>query len=191
MLISEAEFCQRNSDDREEFVDGEVVAMSPESLDSEQLRWFLGRLLLNFVEAGDLGIVCGPNFQIRLRQGLRRIPDLLFIHRDHAHRVHPTYLEGAPDMALEVVSADSHARDWREKYLEYQQGGVAEYWVVDPLYRRAELYRLAEDRFVTVPAESGWLCSAVVPGFHLKVEWLWMSPLPKLQTALSEPWPLK
>jgi len=29
---------------------------------------------------------------------------------------------------MEIVSPDSEARDWREKYLDYQAAGVREYW---------------------------------------------------------------
>ncbi|MGQ9574940.1 MAG: Uma2 family endonuclease [Thermoguttaceae bacterium] len=47
-------------------------------------------------------------------------------------------LHGAPVLAIEIVSPDSEARDWREKDLEYESGGVREYGVIDPMSRHVE-----------------------------------------------------
>lgn len=45
---------------------------------------------------------------------------------------------------MEIVSPDSVARDWREKYFEYQRAGVREYWVLDPLVPTIEAYTLGK-----------------------------------------------
>ena len=78
--MTETEFVAWCDEDvRAEYVDGKVITMSPESVNDERLRWFIGTILQIFVESHDLGEIFGPNLQIRLRPRLRRIPDLLFI----------------------------------------------------------------------------------------------------------------
>ena len=43
--------------------------------------------------------------------------------------------EGTPDLLVEVVSKSSVTRDLHEKYKLYEEAGVKEYWIVQPLDR--------------------------------------------------------
>lgn len=179
-MMTEEEFeawCEE--DVKAEYVDGEVIVHSPASTRHSDAVWFIGYLLRTIVQQHDLGRVLGPELQVRLRPGLRRVPDLLFVTKERADIIQPTLIEGAPDLIVEIVSPDSVERDWREKYLEYQAAGVGEYWVVDLEYQRMAVYRLDEQsRYQAVPAEEGVYRSRVLPGFWLRAEWLWQEPLP-------------
>lgn len=187
LQMSEEEFVAWCRDDvRAEFVDGEVSVMSPVLAIHDDLFHFLAKLLGVYLELRPEGVIRGSEFQVRLRQGLRRVPDLLFVSKDQLDRVKTSYLDGAPDAAFEIVSEDSVDRDWRDKYLEYQANGVQEYWVVDPAHRAAHLYRLADGKYAEIPAEDGRLSSTVIPGFWLKVEWLWATPPPGALVCLRE-----
>jgi len=42
-------------------------------------------------------------------------------------------VDSVSNLVVEIVSPDSVERDWRMKYLEYEQAGINEYWVIDPL----------------------------------------------------------
>lgn len=80
---------------------------------------------------------------------------------------------------MEIVSPESAARDRGEKFHEYAAGGVAEYWLIDPLHRRAEFYGLEAGRYdVLFAGSEGEFHSRVLPGFRLRVEWLWQAPKP-------------
>jgi Uma2 family endonuclease len=168
-----------DEDVKAEYVDGEVIVHSPVSTRHSDMVLFLAGLMRLVVQQHDLGRILGPELQVRLRPGLRRVPDLLFVAKERADRIQPTLVEGAPDLIVEVVSPDSVERDWREKYLEYQTAGVGEYWVVDLEYQRLAVYRLDEQsRYQAVPAEEGVYRSQVLPGFWLRAGWLWQEPLP-------------
>src|SRR5438105_10399034 len=66
-----------------EWVDGEVIVMSPASLTHQRILTFLAALLSFFVEANQLGEVLTAPFQMRLRtRPSGREPDLIFIARD-------------------------------------------------------------------------------------------------------------
>lgn len=172
-----------------EWVDGEVIAMSPPSEKHQNLSGFLTALLRHFVEAKQLGaILCAP-FQMKLTtRPAGREPDLLFIAEEHLDRLKNTYLDGPADMAVEIISPESRAHDRGEKFYEYEQAGVREYWLIDPVRKQAEFYRLGDDDIyqpVTV-GEDGIFRSAVLSGLMLKVDWLWQEPLPMLMTVLKE-----
>ena len=131
------------------------------------------------------------NASIRRRQFLnpkrRRLPDVLFIANERLGNLREKHLEGAPNLIIEVVSEDSVDRDWRDKYLEYRDAGVEEYWVIDPLYERVEAYSLGSDKlYHPLEVRESKLASAVVPGFYLRPEWLWQKPLPEVRVVLNE-----
>lgn len=179
-----------DEDVKAEWVDGEVILMSPENEEHiDWAQWFL-RVLAEFVEHHDLGRVIGREFQVRLpRQRRRRSPDVLFVARGRLGLVRHTFLEGAPDLAIEIVSPDSQSRDWRDKYGEYERAGVREYWVFDPMSRRFEAYALGSGRpkrFAPVPEQDGRIASSVLPGFHLRLSWFQQSRPPRGTTVLAE-----
>jgi Uma2 family endonuclease len=187
-VMTEEEFeAWCDEDVKAEYVDGEVVVHSPVSTRHSDVVLFLAGLMRIIVQQHDLGRVLGPELQVRLRPGLRRVPDLLFVAKERADMIQPTLVEGAPDLIVEIVSPDSVERDWREKYLEYQAAGVGEYWVVDLEYQRMAVYRLSEERrYQAVSAEEGVYRSQVLPGFWLRTEWLWQEPLPNELDVVRE-----
>ncbi len=173
---------------RAEWVDGEVIVMSPTSFEHGDLFRFLFFVLGGFVENHDLGKVMGSELFVRLpKQKRRRLPDILYVSTARCELFRKAHFEGAPDMIIEIVSAESEARDWRIKYQEYEAAGVREYWVIDPMSEHVELYVLAEQqRYEQVAQTDGWLLSTAVPGFRLKTTWLWSATRPKAIDALKD-----
>jgi Uma2 family endonuclease len=175
-------------DVRAEWVDGEVIVMSPNSVEHVDLFGFIITVLRSFVELHDLGKVMGTELFVRLpEQRRRRLPDILFVSAARLDLFRKTHFEGAPDMIMEIVSPESEARDWRIKYSEYEAAGVREYWVIDPMSEHVELYVLSDKQNYKQTVErKGWLSSTAVPGFQLKTAWLWPATRPKASDALKE-----
>lgn len=186
-FMTEAEFeAWCDEDVKAEWIEGEVIVHSPATLKHVLIAGWLIRVVGLFVEHHDLGVVLGPELQIRL-PGRRRVPDLIFIAKERLGALRNTYLEGSPDLAVEIVSADSVERDWREKYLEYEAHGVGEYWIIDPLSEQFRAYHLGQDnRYLTLPEEDGVIRSRVMAGFWLRPAWLWAESLPKPLEILRE-----
>lgn len=161
-----------------EWVDGEVLMSSPASLWHQDITDFLTSILRLFVEHYHLGIVISAPFQMKMKQG--REPDILYISKDHVDRLKKTYLEGPADLVVEIVSPESIERDRGAKFVEYEAGGVAEYWLIDPMRHQAECYQLGEQGqyAIALSGSSGIYRANVLPGFWLQIEWLWQSPLP-------------
>jgi Uma2 family endonuclease len=172
-----------------EWVNGEVIILSPASKRHQDLMTVLTALLRFFVDAHQLGIVLTAPFQMKIGPDLPgREPDILFISREHLDRFRDTYLDGPADLVVEIISRDSRVRDRGDKFYEYEQGGVREYWLLDYLRRQAEFYQLGADGiYRPAPVGQDGIChSAVLEGLWLKVEWLWQEPLPPLMSVLRE-----
>jgi Uma2 family endonuclease len=171
-----------------EWVDGRVILMSPISIFHDEMQEFLSILLHDYVEERDLGRVLRAPFQMRLRDVRRgREPDLSFVSKANAARLTRTYIDGPADLAIEIVSPESEVRDREAKFLEYQIGGVGEYWIIDPDARRAESYQLEQGHYVgKAPDAAGVYRASAVEGFWLDVNWLWQQPMPKLREVLRQ-----
>jgi len=172
-----------------EWVGGKVVTMSPISKEHSDVGLFLLNLLKHFVEARDLGAVLYDPFQMKTGPDLPgRAPDILFVARANLGRLHRNHLEGPGDLVVEIISPGSRAVDRGEKFYEYEQGGVPEYWLIDPQRQQTEFYQRGADGIyrLTPADDQGIYRSRVLDGLWLKVDWLWQRPLPALLSVLKE-----
>lgn len=168
-----------------EWVNGEVVMAGPASKRHQMICDFLMTVISLYVERHHLGIVLSAPFQMKLKNG--REPDLIFVAESNLARLKETYLDGPADLAVEVVSPESAARDRGEKFYEYAQGGVPEYWIIDPQIPWGDFYRLEGSFYRPVfSSDRGVYRSGILPGFRLHVEWLFREPLPKTLDILRE-----
>jgi Uma2 family endonuclease len=177
-----------SEDANAEWVDGEVFMKSPVHERHDKLVIFLQTLFRVLVRRRRLGEVRGPQFLMHIESHpAGREPDLLFVRTEHLERLQPTALEGPADLVIEVVSDESLVRDRGEKYLEYEEAGVQEYWILDPKRRVAEFYRLAEGCYQPAPLEpDGRYRSRQIEGLLVRVEWFWHEPLPDEIEVLRE-----
>jgi len=159
---------------------GEAIMYSPASMLHQELVQFLNGLLSLYVNIENLGKVLFAPFQVKLGPNLPgREPDLLFVAREHLGRLKPGYLDGPPDLIVEIISPGSREQDRGRKFYEYEEAGVREYWLIDPQRRQAEFYQLSAGGVYqyTSPDTDGIYHVQAIPGLWLRVEWLWREPL--------------
>ncbi|MCX7856333.1 MAG: Uma2 family endonuclease, partial [Anaerolineae bacterium] len=174
-------------DTHAEWVNGEVLLMSPISGEHQGVSEFLLVVISAFVRHNKVGEVRYEPFQMRLASSSRS-PDILFVSYTNLHRLKETYLDGAADLVVEVISPESRARDRGDKFYEYEEAGVREYWLIDPERKQAEFYQMAEDGIyrTALAGSQGVYHSKVLEGLWLKVEWLWQHPKPTVIDVLRE-----
>ena len=104
----------------------------------------------------------------------------MVILNDNPGEFTDTAMIGAADICIEVVSRESRARDYGDKFNEYKTGGVREYWIIDPETRNADFYRLAAsgDYELIAPDAESHHTTPLLPNFKLHVPILWQQPLP-------------
>jgi Uma2 family endonuclease len=176
-----------SEDTMTELTEGRVVTTSPASDSHQELVAWLAAVLRLYVKGLAIGRVRIAPFLMRLLPDTAREPDLLFVANDHLDRVKETYVDGPADLVVEIVSADSVGRDRGEKYYEYEQAGIPEYWLIDSRTRRAEFYQLQGAYYQPVlPDAQGIYHSRTLPGFWLNVNWLQQEPLPEVEDVLLD-----
>ena len=187
--ISYEQFLELTDEDQHvEWVEGEVVAMSPVSNRHQDVSGFLLSLLRFYAEARQLGQVRSEPYQMKPGPTLPgRTPDIFFVADAHLSWMRNTYLDGPADLAVEIISPESRARDRGDKFYEYEQGGVPKYWLIDPVREQAEFYQRGANGFYrpVAPDAQGRYHSAALPGLWLEAGWLWQTPLPPLLGVLK------
>lgn len=163
-----------------EWVNGKVIFMSPVSSAHAELNLFLASVIVNYVRERNLGKVYQDPFQMKTGPKLPgRAPDILYVSNENLSRVKRAYLDGPADLVIEIVSPESRAVDRGEKFCEYEEGGVREYWLIDQPRKKAEFFKLsAEGHYQPIEVKAnGRFESGVLPGFWLNAGWLWEEPL--------------
>ncbi|RMG68182.1 MAG: Uma2 family endonuclease [Bacteroidetes bacterium] len=158
--------------EKAEFINGEVVIHSPVKKEHNDATGKLFRLIDVYVDKHSLGYVGVEKIMVTLSRNDYE-PDICFFGREKArHFAEGQSLFPAPDLVVEILSPKTMANDRGVKFDDYCAHGVQEYWIVDPLARSVEQYRLdAEGQYeLILKAGSGPIRCQVIPGFEIRIE---------------------
>ncbi len=174
-----------------EWKDGEIILLMPPTSRHQDITGFIYSLLKEFVQLLNLGRMFQAPFEVKLwPDGPSREPDILFISNERLNQLTENRFLGGPDLVVEIVSSSSARTDRAEKFFEYEQAGVREYWVIDPRpgQQQADFYqRRSDGRFLAAPLDDeGTYYSAVLPGFRLNPAWLRPVSLPSASLIMAE-----
>ncbi|HUF62829.1 MAG TPA: Uma2 family endonuclease [Verrucomicrobiales bacterium] len=175
-----------DEDVRAEWIHGEIIVMSPASRAHQEVLKALAMLVGGYVEEKALGKVYLPPFNLKPGPGLPgREPDFMFVSERHQGRLRNTFIDGPSDLVVEIISPESRTRDTIDKFREYEQGGIPEYWIVEPYQQSVQFFQLDETgRYREVLAVAGVYRSRVIEEFWLRTDWLWT--LPKISVVFRE-----
>jgi Uma2 family endonuclease len=169
-----------------DLIDGVIYIAPADNTDANDLFLWLGVLVYDFVQIKELGKVFGSRVAYRLDEVNGAEPDIGYVNKKRFSAIKRAWIEGPPDLAVEIVSHDSVERDYKKKRLLYEKAGVREYWIVDEIKQTVTLLRLTgKGKYREVRSRKGELHSQVLPGFWLRSEWLWQNPRPKKMDVLN------
>ena len=176
---------------RTEWVDGEVIEFMSTKTRHAGLETFLIMLISTFVTLRELGRIYSGTYAMRVRDGRSsREPDMVYVANENLGRITRERLEGPADLVVEIVSEDSVTRDRRDKFREYAEVGVPEYWIVEGRdgFQGFDAYALVgPGRYRRIEADSdGLIRSRVLPGLAIDPAWLAADPPPNPINALRQ-----
>jgi Uma2 family endonuclease len=181
------EFYDRiREDQKADLLNGVIYMASPESYDDNRLGGWLYRLMDEFAEETNQGEVVITRVAFRISGKHGPEPDVAFVATEHLDRVHKGYVDGPPDIAVEIVSPDSVDRDYVQKRTIYERAGVCEYWIIDPDEQRATFLRLHRGKYREVPLDGTTFTSQVLKGFAVDPRWFWSKRRPAARKVLEK-----
>ena len=104
-------------------------------------------------------------------------PDLCIVLRERLDLVGDRMVDGAPDIAIEILSSDRR-RDLVRKRQLYAEAGVPEYWIFDPENDTATLLELQAGQYVerAVLEASDTVTTPLLPGLAIPLEDVFRNP---------------
>jgi Uma2 family endonuclease len=179
--LSFQEFLKEFDGKHAEWLMGDVILMT-NNLTHIKIFKFLIALLdlyLGFKSIGELIVASFTMYVGDDKPG--REPDLMIVMNENRGRIKQTYLDGAADIAIEIVSPESTYRDYETKTREYEAVGVREYWIFDPQEKVAFINALnSKGKYERVPLNSeGEMASGLLPNFAIDPTIFWREELPK------------
>lgn len=164
-----------NTDNRYELVDGELVVMNPPAKRHFNITRFLVRLFEDESLRQGLDIEVFTGIGVRTGLNSSRIPDVSLVDGSQWRNLSDdasAVIEAPLLLAVEVVSPGEEQikRDYIEKVAEYQNAGVSEYWIVDPIEQKITVMVLEKGSYgKTVFAGDDAISSATFPELNVKV----------------------
>jgi Uma2 family endonuclease len=123
-----------------ELDEGELTVMTPGRPRHNRIRDRIARRLMEFAEGHGLGEVFVET-EFQLGHDTVRIPDAAFVPADRMKKVDlDRAIEGAPALAIEVVSPNDLAEDLARKVDQYLASGARSVWVLYPKTREVHIF---------------------------------------------------
>lgn len=154
---------------RYEIVDGVLFLMTaaPNTW-HQKVAGRIFRYLSTYVEDTALGQVFIAPVDVKLTPKTVVQPDVVVVLKAGFEKITFSYIEGAPDLVVEVSSPKTVGHDRAEKQFAYARAGVSEYWFVDPLAHTVEVLVLEGKAYKSlgVFSEENTLLSLAVPSIE-------------------------
>ncbi len=130
-----------------QLIGGELV-MTPSPVPYHQI--LIGRIFLTlseYTKENNAGSVILSPIDVYFSETDTYQPDIIFIGRDRLDIIGKKKIEGAPDFIIEILSPATAYYDLRAKKDVYEQSGVKEYWIVDPMQKSIEAFVNKKGKF--------------------------------------------
>ena len=155
-----------------EIINGELIDMG----NSGALHGYVCSLALaalaGYILPKKLGVILDSSTAFKMKNGNKRSPDIAFFAKERLQgiAVLPSgYLDGAPDLAVEVLSPGNTVEEIDDKLTEYFENGSRLVWVIHPTQHYVLVYRSAQEPDRLLKGKDSLDGEEVIPGFTLAI----------------------
>ena len=158
-----------------EILDGELIVNASPIPRHQIIAGRLYTAIVVFLESHPIGIVLFAPLDVVFTPRWVVQPDILYIRNERRSIITRTNVSGAPDLAIEILSDATRKKDEIIKRRAYEDFGVGEYWIVDPVLDSIKIYRRNDagkyDRIVeaSTEAEGAMITSPLFPGLEISL----------------------
>jgi Uma2 family endonuclease len=170
---TDAEFMALNRDGhRYEIVNGELIDMGNSGAKHGYVCSVLMILLGGYVHIQKLGAMFDSSTAFKMKSGNKRSPDVSFMAKERLQGLDELpdgFLEGAPDLAVEILSPSNTVEEIHNKLVEYFDNGSRLVWVINPKEKYVLVYRSSEEPDRLLKSIDSLDGEEIVPGFSLAI----------------------
>ena len=105
-------------------------------------------VISRFVKENNHGIAYIASIDVKFSEEDGYQPDIILLLTESVQKDKNTYIDGAPDLVVEVLSPGSVKSDYGWKKNLAEKHGVKEYWVVDPERKSVDVFSLKDQKYV-------------------------------------------
>ncbi len=176
-VYSYADYYKWKFEERVELIKGKIFKMSPApNRVHQEVAGHLYRRLGNHLEKSPCRVYIAP-FDVRLPRKSKDDKDILTVLQPDICLVcDPSILDdrgclGAPDLIIEILSPGNSKKEVKNKYEAYEEAGVKEYWIADPIRQTMQVYLLRDGHFAAqrTLTNEDVVTSTVVAGFSMNL----------------------
>jgi len=174
-----ADYFGLDTEDRHEVIRGELVMVPAPTSAHQRVITTLGAYITVFVIENDLGQCFDTPIDVVLSDDVIVQPDFVFVSARRVHEVvaQTSFIRGAPDLVIEVLSPSTARQDRLTKRDLYAEAGVRWYLIVDVDQRLIEVFELDDaGHYATARGAN-------------RDETLMLEAFPGLEIDLSKVWP--
>jgi len=172
-IWTDAEFMALPDDGHHyEIVNGELIDMGNSGALHGYVAIILSSALFTFVSSQKLGALFDSSTAFRMKNGNRRSPDISFFAKARLQGITTLpsgYLEGAPDLVVEVLSPGNTFDEIEDKLVEYFDNGTRLAWIVNPTQHYVMVYHSAPEPEKLLRSIDSLEGEDIIPGFTLPV----------------------
>jgi len=180
-VLNDAEFMALNRDGhRYEIVNGELIDMGNSGAKHGYVCSVLMILLGGYVHIQKLGAMFDSSTAFKMKSGNKRSPDLSFMAKERLQGLDELpdgFLEGAPDLAVEILSPSNTVEEIHNKLVEYFDNGSRLVWVINPKEKYVLVYRSSQEPDRLLKSIDSLDGEEIVPGFSLAIAELFQSSI--------------
>jgi Uma2 family endonuclease len=155
-----------------EIIDGVLYMSPPPLIRHQDVSGELFSEMRIYARRNKLGKVLEAPCGVRLPgQKVPVEPDILFVKQERLNIIEERYVEGAPDLIVEILSPSNMNYDLETKFNLYQNAGVSEYWLVNTWDKTVAIYHLADGAYTLTGSYGAddTVGSTVLNGFSIAV----------------------
>lgn len=164
-----------------ELIEGRLV-VSPAPVPLHQFLSALLTEIFTIVARRSGGMALSAPVDVRLSDVTILQPDLIYISESR-RRIIKTFVDGPPDLVVEILSKGTSRRDRVQKLDLYARYGVAEFWIVDPQAQLFEFLINENGRFAVHSPVNDRYQSPRLPEVEIQVADFWCE--------VTERWPVE
>jgi Uma2 family endonuclease len=172
-IWTDAEFMALNRDGhRYEIVNGELIDMGNSGAKHGYVCSILMILLGGYVHIQKLGAMLDSSTAFKMKSGNKRSPDVSFMAKERLQGLDDLpdgFLEGAPDLAVEILSPGNTVAEIHDKLVEYFENGARLVWVIHPQEQYVLVYRSSQEPDRLLKSTQSLDGEEIVPGFTLPI----------------------